>query len=668
MKKIVIAEKPSQMKSLKEALAPDSIKRNGYYENETFIFTNAIGHLFTLNFGTPKGEKWKMEKLPFLVSPGKVKKEAIKYYVPKENTIKQLNVIYDLLKRDDIEEVICSTDPDAEGETIYREIIESFKLNNEVSFKETRLIIKDTTPAGIIKQWDKREAIENYEGLRQRAYGRAIADYTIGINLTQALSLKSKTLLTVGRVQTPTLKLISTRYNKNKNHIKDKYYAINILSNVEGVILTCNKHKFKTLEEANNYIVDFSNLNITEKIVKSNPPKLYDLASIQEWGNKNLNLTLNEVLSVLQSLYDKGFLSYPRTDCKFITEETAKELESKYNKKLNPQVIGETTAHEGLTPTLKNFEGDGLSQNEIKIYQEINDVFKSNFYSEAQAKETTIELKVEDYEYKCKVNEIIEEGYLKYYNNEPFSNLISLPNDFDLVEKVVKEIETKPLPLYTESTLLKKMINIHNDEDFNEENKNISKEIEGIGTPATRGAIVESLFKKNYIEKKGKGILPTSKGLSLLKVLEESKLELLNLDYTALLEKELQNVEKEMNLENFIEKINLFTEENLKVIKSQEIKPMSNNSFDNKIGECPRCKKDLIKIKTKSKKNMIICSNKECNFNFPSYLDLTLNDVKKMLDGKKSRSISKVSKQGNEYKVKYFIKNGEIESEFANKK
>lgn len=667
MKKLIIAEKPSQMRSLKEALSPNSNKEQGYYESEEFIFTNAIGHLFSLNFGTQKGEKWEIEKLPFLVSPGKVDEEVIKYYKPKENTIEQLNIIYELLKRSDIEEVVCSTDPDAEGEAIYREIIESFKNKNKVSFKETRLIIKDTTPEGLRKQWVKREPIKNYEGLRQRAYSRAIADYTIGINLTQALSIKAKTLFTVGRVQTPTLKLISNRYHKNKNHIKEKHYAINILTNLEGVVLKNKKHQFKTKEEADNYVVDLNDgLTITEKIVKSNPPKLYDLASIQEWGNKHLNLTLNEVLGVLQSLYDKGFLSYPRTDCKFITEETAKELETKHNKKLNPQVIGETTAHEGLTPTIKKFEGEGLSRSEIKIYNEINNVFISNFYQEAKAKETTIQLKVEDFEYKCKVNEIIEEGYLKYYNNEPFKHLIPITKELELIEKIVVEIETKPLPLYTEATLLKKMINIHNEEEFNDDNRELSKEIEGIGTPATRGTIVESLFKKNYIEKKGKGILPTSKGMKLLEILEESKLQILNLDYTTQLEKELKNVEEELSIEKFVEKINLFTKENLNVIKRQEIQPI--NSSDNIIGQCPRCKSNLIKIKTKTKKNMILCSSKECDFNFPTYLDLTLNDVKKMLDGKKSRSISKISKQGNEYKVKYFIKDGEIESEFVNKK
>lgn len=219
MKTLIIAEKPSQMRSLVTALEPNSKKGKGYYEGEKYIFTNAIGHLFELPL---KAFAKDIKELPSLFEPTS---NPASFYSMKERTEEQTKVILSLLERKDIEEIICSTDQGVEGESIYREIFELFKRDLP---KQTRLIIKDTTEKGLTTQFSKRERIENYEGLRQRAYARAICDNTYGINTSQALALKSGIYgLSAGRVQTPTLKMIVDRYQKKKNHKKITEYGLN---------------------------------------------------------------------------------------------------------------------------------------------------------------------------------------------------------------------------------------------------------------------------------------------------------------------------------------------------------------------------------------------------------------------------------------------------------
>ena len=208
MKTLIIAEKPSQAKSLMEAFEPNAQRKNGYYEGNDFIITNAIGHLFIRELDTfTKNWNEDYEKLP---KTFEASNNQIQYYTIISKTKSQLMIIKSLLDRSDIKEIVCGTDPDAEGETIFREIIEYYKKEK---IPQKRLIIKDTTVNGLKAQWKVMKSIQEYEGLRQRAYARSLFDFTVGVNLTRAVNVAAGTSgVSVGRVISPLLKLVVDRY------------------------------------------------------------------------------------------------------------------------------------------------------------------------------------------------------------------------------------------------------------------------------------------------------------------------------------------------------------------------------------------------------------------------------------------------------------------------
>lgn len=582
MKKLLIAEKSSQMRSLVTALEPTAKKNKGFYEGTDYVFTNAIGHLFEIPLPVFVKD---ISELPKVFEPTS---NPAPLYTMKENTKEQTKVILDLLRRKDIEEIICSTDPDAEGEAIFREIIESF--NGKLPY-QTRLIIKDTTENGLRSQFENRESISKYEGLRQRAYGRAIMDYTYGINISQALALKSGIYkLSAGRVQTPTLKMIVDRYNQKINHKKLIEFGFNVITDIPEIVLKNPNHKFSTQNEANEYISNITNLkiNLSPKEGIKKPPKLHDLASIQKWGNKTLDLTAEEVLGVVQGLYDKGFVTYPRTDCKMITQETANRFNSffgskeGFNNEINAQVVGEVTAHEGLTITEKEYVGN--QKNENAIYNQIKSVFLSNYLDSVNYSELKYSTLIEEYDYTFKQHVIHSKGYLDFYDDNPLSNVVTDFSEVSFQKIEVKEVISQPKPLFNEATLISKMQNIHSDIE-DKDLQELSKSIEGIGTPATRGTIISSLFAKEYVKMDKKSIIPTEKGIKLIELLETVNSPLLNLEETAKLESRLKDVEKNKNLDIFMEevneKINILID-NIKNSNIQKTTSFNDNSIESK--------------------------------------------------------------------------------------
>lgn len=659
MKKLIIAEKPSQRKEIEKALGDGN-----------YIYTNAIGHLFELK---KTNETWNEENLPIYLNDN-----IISNYTLKKDTQDQFNIVKKNLNKD-IDEIICATDPDAEGEIIFRTIVEHLNIQN---IKMSRLIIKDLTPTGLRQQFTIREDIKKYEGLRERGYARAFTDYLFGVNFTQALTLKSGIKSNVGRVQSPTLKFIVDRYNENKNHVKSYKYKCQIA--YDGYIFN-TKEEYETKSQAEvdkqrliNYLENKPDLQENSKLSKLSPPKLYDLTDIQKWSNRKLNLSTSETLKIVQSLYEKGYVTYPRTDSKFITEDTKSKLEQEYqdytlvdilnnsikkNEELNKQVVGKVETHEGLTPTGKSINKEQLNQNELAIYDEIEKVFLSNFLNEATIEKKVLNIDgIEEYTNTSKKINI--EGYLNLYKN--FKE-----KDFDKTDdKTFKidilEIESKPKPLFTESTLLSKMQNIHLDIE-DEELRELSKETQGIGTPATRSGIIKSLFDNELITEEKNKIIPTKKGITLINNLMLTNSALLNIDFTAKLEQDLKNVERNKSFDVYYSKIKEYTKEIVHDILESDIEKQ-NSSQNIFIGKCPKCNSDIIKIRTKTNKNWFTCSNKGCDFNFPVYTNVTQNDIKKLLMGEKSSPKSKVSKAGKNYKIVYYInKNNKLEQEFYNK-
>lgn len=683
MKKLFIAEKASQCESLMDAFEPTSVKHKGYWEGENFIFTHAVGHLYKLKMHEFAND---INKLPYVFDPTKVAYPGC-YYEASENTLPQLKVVNKLLKRNDVSEIICATDPDAEGEAIYRTIVENVKVAKNIN--QSRLIIKDTTIEGLKKQYKIRKSIYEYEGLRQKAYARALTDYTLGINLSQAFTIQSKgkTTFSVGRVQTPVLKMIIDRYSANKNYVKKVTYGISFKIN-ECIINEKNK-KFNSLQEAKQYINSkighTIKFNITSNNIKSSPPSLYDLADIQKYGVDKLGISSNAVLKILQKLYEKKLVTYPRTDCKLITLDTSEVLNRFYgsqvidsfqfNAKINPKAVGEVSAHEGLTLTAQKSDLTDLTENEISIYEEIKKRFLANYLDYAIARKVDAFSQDEETYFKGTFSTVLTKGYLELYNDKPFKNVLTMEQLEDINDELSKpivlttnnlivreEINARP-KLYTESTLITKMQNIHSEIEDNKL-KRISKEIEGIGTPATRGAIIENLFKQNYVTKKGKSIIPTDKGLFLINELEKQGNPIINAEYTASLEIALNEVEENKNIEEYFNGLNQLTSIVVNSIKNSDIE-----YEEKKYGVCPRCKKGNI-VKRKGKKgNFYPCTDETCEYTIPLYgIKFTEMDIEKMLSNKYSSTKSLKSKQGKIYKVKYKIVGDNLEREFVDKK
>ena len=621
MKTLIIAEKPSQAKSLMEAFEPNAQRKNGYYEGNDFIITNAIGHLFIRELDTfTKNWNEDYEKLP---KTFEASNNQIQYYTIISKTKSQLMIIKSLLDRSDIKEIVCGTDPDAEGETIFREIIEYYKKEK---IPQKRLIIKDTTVNGLKAQWKVMKSIQEYEGLRQRAYARSLFDFTVGVNLTRAVNVAAGTSgVSVGRVISPLLKLVVDRYLLNQNFKEMINYGLSFKN--QELELTNSKHRFDTVNKADEYISTLPKsykTKVTKNEKSKNPPSLYSLAGIQKVANDKFSYTAEETLKIVQELYEAKLLTYPRTDCTNITEETAKELELVYGNKeingiklnstINKKCVGKTTAHEAITLTTE--VAKDLNEKQQKIYTEIYNVFISNFLPEINYDEYEVEIMVGEFPYSQKLNVLKKSGYLDFYNDKPlkFSEFdLSKFNVEKLFEICSKEIKSKPKPLFTEGTLISKMENIHSDIE-DKELIAIYKSIEGIGQPATRSGLIKKLFDTEVVALKGKNMIPTEKGLEVMKILEEIKLPLIDLEYTAKMESYLQDVEKNENIEIFIANVNKEINVMVENVRKANITKVKSSTKE-VIGKCPKCGKDIFE----NDKSFYCSGYKDepkCNFSF----------------------------------------------------
>lgn len=579
MKTLIIAEKPSQGRDIAGAIETRTMRKDGYIEGDKYIITWAVGHLLQLKDPgeiDEKYQKWNLANLPIKID----EENIIGNYKPNERTTSQLKAIEQLLKRDDIDSLINATDPDREGELIFQNIYAYFKVNKP--FK--RLIIKDLTPDGIKEQFTNLELGEKYEGLKMSAYGRAISDYIIGLNMTRAYSCKYRGggVLSVGRVQTPTLKLIYDRCKENAGHQKKIEYGIK--AKIHGTDIELELDKFRVVKkgEAEKKLLELPDkvkITSTKEDKKKAPPKLPTIIDIQKLANNFWSYKADSTLSIVQSLYEKHkAVSYPRTDCNFITQNTADKLNSRIGnfskfkgyehlttKVINEQVVGEVEAHEAITPT--GIMPQSLSEEEKNIFNLVVAIFLANYCDDYQYRNIKYEGIVDTKNVlKGTEKELIDLGYLKVYKDTSHTyKEILADGEYD-IEYEIKEIESKPKPLFTQATLLEKMKNIHNEEEG--EIKEKLKEIKGIGTGATRGAIIETLYKREYIADQKKAIVITDKGKQIIDILLSENSKLLDVGYTADLEYRLDGIIKDKAIFNsFLYDINVMCSDMLSTLK-----------------------------------------------------------------------------------------------------
>ena len=614
-KRLIIAEKPSLGRAIANAL---NVKKfTG--ENENYIITWCFGHLFKLkDIGDYDGLdniSWEDIYLPFLPNPFELKYNPGRNEEEGEGIKKQIEIIKELVAKDDINEIVHCGDADREGQVIVNEILEYIGNNKKV----TRLWLPEQTEDTIQKQIMNCKENSTYEDLYNEGLTRIYMDWFLGINLTIFLSVKAKTKLNVGRVIIPIIKYIYDREQAIKNFKVEKYFQLESKTEKENIKipLILRKERFNSKEEAEKVANELNNnkakvISIEKKEIKKYPGKLFSLGKVQSELSKNHKMNFDRSLKIIQKLYEEGYITYPRTNTEYLAEEEKDriknlidlinqkgyKLEFKDSKKIFD--TSKIESHSALTPTLKLPEK--LSKEEEIVYQVIFNRFVSNFLAEeAILSETTLTIRVDNKEFKLKGTEIITPGFYTY-EPKKFDN--QLPNLSENEEFEVKflavERETEPPKKVTESELgnylehpfrkelkEKNTEDEENDEEIIEDAEDYKSILEGIeiGTVATRTGIISNAKTYGYITQENSNYSITSKGEKLIQLLDELKINLYK-ERTIEFSKDLKKVFHNMKT---IDDVlgNTWNVLNEIIENGKDIKPSV--EFIESLGKCPKC-------------------------------------------------------------------------------
>lgn len=683
--KVVIAEKPRVAREIAYLLGA-SEKNDGYHSGNGYCVTWAFGHLINLGMPIDYGvQGFNKEYLlilpnPFILTVRKTKKK--KSYIPDAGVLKQLKVIEQLFTN--CKSIIVATDAGREGELIFRYIYDYLKCSKPFQ----RLWISSLTEKAIKQGFDNLKEGNEFDGLFQAAQSRSRADWLVGINATQALSIAANNgVYSLGRVQTPTLALICKRYLENKNFITSNYWQIQLMHlkqfmNFKSLSIKqwADKKETETALRSIQKVNSAYVTNVEVKKVIEQPPLLFDLTGLQKEANRKLNLSAEETLNIAQRLYEMKFITYPRTGSKYIPEDVWIEIpnllralqdnehfKSAVTKlklgRLNKRIVNDlrVTDHHGLLITEKI--PSALNTQETKVYNLI--AFRLlEAVAEACRKEVTdVSLEVAHYDFRLKGSKILEAGWRSIKGSffdelsEPIQELPELKkgDEIKIKEATILEKKTKPPILYTEAGLLSAMESAGKAIE-NEDERKVLQNI-GIGTPATRASIIETLFSRNYIERQKKSLVPTKKGLQVYELVKDRKIS--DVGMTAEWELALQKIEnKEADAMSFQKKMEAYastiTNELLQITIAQSNLPKLT---------CPKCKNQQLIIRDK----IVKCPDEACNwvqFRYVCGVQISIADIENLIiKGKTSLIKGMKSKTGKKFDA-YIVLNEKAESSF----
>lgn len=621
---LVIAEKPSVGAAIGKVLGASS-RKDGYLEGNNYIVSWCVGHLVGLADASSYDErfaKWRYSDLPIVP-------DEWLFEVPKDKQ-KQFKVLRDLMLDKRVTELVCATDAGREGELIFRLVYK--KAGCTKPFK--RLWISSLEDNAIREGFAHLRSSGEYDRLYEAALARSKADWIVGINGTRLFSTLYHKKLVVGRVQTPTLAMLVEREGKISTFHKEKYFNVHISKDN----LTADLEKVKTEDEAKAIAAACDKKQAVVSSLKKetktvNPPKLYDLTTLQREANRYYGFTAQQTLDLVQSLYEKKLLTYPRTDSQFITEDmesTAHQVIGIVSRKLplfegithEPDIgritnNAKVTDHHAIIPTVQLEKQDlgELPESEQKIIRLVAMRLLSATGEKHIYDETSVTLTCEGYEFRAKGKTVVQDGWkaierrfketLKSKEkDEPERSLPSL-NEKDILSSVdasVTEHYTSPPKPYTEDSLLSAMETAGNAEFDDDTEK------KGLGTPATRAGIIEKLVNSGFVERKGKSLVPTKDGNNLVCVLPE---QITSPSMTAEWENTLMQIERgNADADKFLSGIVGMTSELVKAYPF--LSEAEANRFDTgreSIGNCPRCGSPVY-----VGKGNYYCSNKECSF------------------------------------------------------
>ena len=535
---LVIAEKPSVARSIAAVIGADE-KQNGYWQGGGYLVSWCIGHLVSFAEAGQYDEKyckWKYEDLPILPQPWQ-------FIVPDEKK-QQFEVLRALLNRPDVDSVTAATDAGREGELIFRFVYQMAGCTKPVK----RLWVSSMEDAAIREGFANLRPDSDYDALYQSALCRAKADWLVGINATRLFSVLYHKTLTVGRVQTPTLKMLVDRDAKILRFQKEKYYTVGIQSGSlkadSGRICGCRNRKFCSKKNARVQLPSAYSIQTGEKTEQ--PPKLYDLTTLQREANRLFGFTAKQTLDYAQQLYEKKLLTYPRTDSQYLTEDmgqTAQHLVSDLlgllpfaqGLGLTPEVGRILNSKRYRTTTPSSLPSEfvkqgftGLAESESKLMNLVCSKLLCAVAAPHEYETVTAVFSCAGNEFTAKGKTVLVLGWkeidqrfrsnLKADTEEEVLNTLPEPAEgqsFSVMANVSEHF-TSPPKAYTEDTLLSAMERA-GAEDMPEE-----AERKGLGTPATRAAILEKLVQMGFVQRKGKQLVPTKDGINLAVVLPES--------------------------------------------------------------------------------------------------------------------------------------------------
>jgi DNA topoisomerase-3 len=683
--KAVIAEKPSVAREIARLLGA-SEKKDGYLTGNGYCVTWAFGHLVGLGMPEDYGiagfqkESLPIVPNPFLLTVRKVKKD--KGYTADTGMLKQLKVIEQVIGRSD--KVIVATDAGREGELIFRYIYEYLKCNKPFE----RLWISSLTEKAIKQGFDNLKPGSDFDGLYRAAQVRSRADWLVGINASQALSIAAGNgVYSLGRVQTPTLALICRRYLENKNFKVQKYWQLQLSHRKEFIdfkSLSKNKWEDKKLAEdtlrsvernGNATVTSVESKNVTEQ-----PPLLFDLTGLQKDANKKLNLSADETLNIAQSLYEKKFITYPRTGSKYIPEDMWPEIPNLIRAlqdrepckqavtkvkwgRFNKRIVNDlrVTDHHGLLITEKI--PSALPAKENAVYDMIAFRLLEAISHPCTKEITGITLLALHYDFALKGCKILEPGWRSIKGSfsdedtEPVQELPELKtgDQLKIKDAAVLEKKTRPPVLYTEAGLLSAM-ETAGKEIENEEERKALQNI-GIGTPATRASVIETLFSRNYIQREKKSLIPTGKGLQVYELVKDKKIA--DVAMTAEWELALQKIENdEADAGAFQKEMETYATS----ITHQLLQtPIAQTNQPKLV--CPKCKKQQLLIRGK----IVKCPDEACNwvqFRNVCSVQIGVTDIENLVHkGRTSLIRGMTSKKGKKFDA-YIVLNDKAESSF----
>lgn len=687
---LVLAEKPSVAKDIAAVLGATS-RGNGFFSGEKYLVSWAVGHLVTLYEPAEydeKYKKWRFEDLPLIPDTMKIR--------PIQQTYSQFKIIKGLMEDKNIDALICATDAGREGELIFRYTYEAAECKKP--FK--RLWISSMTDEAIKEGFASLKDGSFYDNLYSSAKCRSEADWLVGMNASRAFTLKYNALLSIGRVQTPTLAIIVNRQREIDNFKPQDYYEVNsIYDGFKGTWFNkeTKESKIDKKEEAEKLSEKIKGqtavvTNIENQKKKQVPPLLYDLTELQRDCNKKFGFSAQKTLDIIQNLYEKRkMVTYPRTDSRYLSSDMVGKIKSTISKlnikpyeeyvayiqklpklPLSKRIIDDKkiTDHHAIIPTDVRPNINSLSEDEFKAYDLIVKRFLCVFYPNYEYTLTKITTEILGEDFMTKGKTIVKLGYMELYKSKGKNEEDSEKEDSDaseqelpklkkndkinVIDSEVLQKKTKAPSSYNEASLLSAMENAGRfveDEELKEQLKD-----GGLGTPATRAAIIERLIKVGYIGRKGKSLFPTEKGIKLIEIVPK---ELKSPETTGKWEKGLSSIAKgNLGSERFMESIKRYVKyiiqeskvTNPSVIFESEYKGNKVDNSAKSLGVCPRCQKGVILEHSKG----FYCSawKSGCDFklwkNQLQAFGVTLDSdlIKKLLKDGKADNIA-MTKNGN---------------------